>query len=444
MTIDAKTLTEAIGNHAAFRRVRRLQPIGGQGDKIFPPTYPPERRGAPPRHVFERRRVEGKEIWCVLIDSVQSQANRMEEALLAAADEEGDDGRVKLPYVKVDFSGAGLEPLERITSLDAPHRVYDAILRDSLLDGTPFMQSEDGRRLAAATPANATVLLELSPTALLFGAWHSQGEGGGLGAKFPRALVSEIMGIDTPVEEIVSNRYRDRSGRRLDGRHVFVHVEEITDGRRTSEMEARTAGRRTGSRIDPLGILRKVEVFKGVSASDWSMEKDDLGKSAKKVRPSEINHSNIAPTVEPLGVTCDHAEHRATITLAGLRRLRFGGGEKDAAGRALLASLGLLALAEQDARGYALRSRCDLVCDGEAPLEVVRADGSTAPLEIDRAAARALYREAYVQAEAVDFQFRSLRLTPQDKLVEIVRRSRQLALEGQGGEQSEGGDEPRS
>ena len=415
MTINLHTLREAVGGDAAFRRVRRLQPVGGQGDKIFPPTYPAERRGAPPRHVFERRRVDGGEVWCVLLDSVQSQANRLEEALLAATEEEGGDGSVPLPFVTVDFGGAGLEPLERITSLDAPHRVYDAILRDSLLGGVPFMQSEEGRRLAAAKPADATALLELSPNALLFGAWHSQGEGGGLGAKFPRALVSEIMGVDTPVEEPAANP-------------------------RTGGAEARTAGRRTGSRIDPLGILRKVEVFKGASASDWSVE---TRKGAKKARPSEINHSNVAPTVEPLGVTCDYVEHRATITLAGLRRLRFGDGARDAAGRALIASLGLLALAEQDARGYALRSRCDLVCDGDAPLELVHADGSTAPLELDRAAARALHREAWAQAEAAGFRFRSLTLEPQDKLVEIVRRSRQLALEGRGGE-SEGDDGPRS
>ena len=431
MTIDLQTLREAVGGDAAFRRVRRLQPVGGQGDKIFPPTYPPERRGAPPRHVFERRRMKDGEVWCVLIDSVQSQANRLEEALLAATEEEGDDGRVPLPCVTVDFGGAGLEPLERITSLDAPHRVYDAILRDSLLNDTPFMQSEEGRRLAAAKPADATALLELSPTALLFGAWHSQGEGGGLGAKFPRALVSEIMGIATPVEEVAVNRRAGQMEARATGRPVLLGDLMLVAG---GETEARTSGRRTGSRIDPLGILRKVEVFKGASASDWSTDKGDAGKGAKKVRPSEINHSNIAPTVEPLGVTCDHVEHRATITLAGLRRLRFGGGERDVAGRALIASLGLLALAEQDARGYALRSRCDLVCDGAAPLELVHADGSTAPLELDRKAARALYREAYAQAEGAGFGFRSLILKPQDKLVEIVRRSRQLALEGQGGE----------
>ena len=55
---------------------------------------------------------------------------------------------------------------------------------------------------------------------------------------------------------------------------------------------------------------------------------------------------------------------------------------------ALIAALGLVALAEQDARGYALRSRCDLVCDGRAPLELVRADGVTDTIEMDREQAR--------------------------------------------------------
>ena len=403
--IPVSALREAIGEHAAIRRLRRLQPAGGEGDKIFPPTYPGERRDDPPRHVFERRRMDGREVWCVLIDSVQSQANRLEEALLEAAVE--DDG-IQLPYVSVDFRDVGLQPLEQITSLDAPHRVYDAILRDSLLDGIPFMQSEQGRRLAAATPADATALLETSPpTALLFGAWHSQGEGGGLGAKFSRALVSEIMGIDTPVEEVLADR-------------------------RTGRTEPQTGGRRTGSRIDPLGVLRKVDVFK--SPSGWSPDQKEAGKGAKKVRPSEINHGNIAPSVQPLGVTCAHAEHRAVLTLAGLRRLRFGKGARDAAARALLAALGLVALAEQDAIGYALRSRCDLVCDGSAPLELVRADGSTEALELDRAGARSLYRETFALAEEAGFQFEPLTLKPQPKLVEIVRRSRELALDAAGGD----------
>lgn len=418
MTLTVSSLHDAVARHAAVRRISRLQPVGGAGDKIFPPTYPAARRGEAPRHVFERRRVDGREAWCVLIDSVQSQANRLEEALLAAAERDG----LPLPYVTVDFRNAGLEPLERITSLDAPHRVYDAILRDSLRDDEPFMQSKAGRRLAEATSADATALLEISPTALLFGAWHSQGEGGGLGAKFPRALVSEIMGIDAPVDEVVASQ-------------------------RTGETEPRTAGQRTGSRIDPLGVQKNVKIYRSAQDDkDWTPQETEAARNQagpilfsrkrgdKAGKPSVINHGNVTPSIEPLGVTCAYAEHRAVITLAGLRRLRFGSDTRDAAGRLLIAALGLVALAEQDARGYALRSRCDLVCDGRAPLELVRADGATDTIELDREQAQALYGEAYSQAASAGFRFESITLRPQEKLIEVVKRSRELALEGAGGE----------
>jgi CRISPR-associated protein Csb1 len=408
--MDHATFARAVEQDAALRRKQILQPVGGKNDKIFPPTYPEERRGQGPRHVFERRRLNGREAWCVLIDSVQSQANRLEEALLGALRE----GAITLPYVTVDFSEAGLAGITEITSLEAPHRVYDAILRDSSLNGQPFMKGELGLRLAEAKPGDATALLETSPTALLLGAWHSTGEGGGFGAKFPRCLVSEIIAVDVPVEDGPADS-------------------------RTGELEVRTSGRRTGSRIDPLGVLRRVEVFKGQDG--WDVVKDRAGKGAKPVRPSEINHGNIAPTVQPLGVTCDHVEHTAVLSFAGLRRLGFGGGERDCAGRTLLAALGLAALIEQDARGYALRSRCDLVCEGRAPFELVHVDGSVDHLEIDREAARALYAASLEIARKAGFKLAAepIRLKPQEKLVEIVRRSQTLALEGEGGEADEGG-----
>jgi CRISPR-associated protein Csb1 len=413
--MDFATLTSAVEIGAALRRKQVLQPVGGKGDKIFPPTYPPSdeakriNRNAPPRHVYERRRVNGSEIWCVLIDSVQSQANRLEEVLLAAMRQ----GAIELPYVTVDFKDTGLSGLTEITSLDAPHRVYDAILRDSSLDGQPFMKSELGIRLAQAKPGDATALLETSPTALLFGAWHSTGEGGGFGAKFPRCLVSEIVAVDVPAEDGPADP-------------------------RTGEMEVRTSGRRTGSRIDPLGVLRRVEVYK--SPEGWDFVKERAGKGAKPARPSEINHGNIAPTVQPLGITCDYAEHTAVLSFAGLRRLNFGGGTKDRAGRALLAALGLVALTEQDARGYALRSRCDLVCQGLAPFELVHADGSIEQLDLDRDTARAVYTDALQTARDAGLKLATepVRLTPQEKLVHIVKESQKQALEGKGGEADEG------
>ena len=411
--MEISELQKMVAEGAALRRRQRLQPVGGPGDKVFPPTYPGEGRNAPPRHVYERRRLDGQDVWCVLIDSVQSQANRLEECLLEAI-----RGGLQIPHVVVDFSNHQLDGITRITSLDAPHRVYDAIFRDSMLTGgesgesEPFMESGVGQRLARASAEDASALLEISPTALLFGAWHSTGQGGGLGAKFARCLVSEIMGIDVPVDELVNQR--------------------------TGEINARTAGRRTGSRIDPLGVLRKVEVFKGESG--WSTTEEGAGTNAKRVRPSEINHGNIVPSVQILGVTCDYAEHTFVLSFAALRRLRFGESEKkkdrDMAGRSLLAALGLVALTEQDARGYALRSRCDLVCEGRVPLELVHPDGATEGIEINNETARTLYKSAFDNAKEADFELPAepLRLTPQDKLVDIVRRSQELALSGEGGE----------
>jgi CRISPR-associated protein Csb1 len=284
------------------------------------------------------------------------------------------------------------------------------------------MKSDIGRRLTKAKAEDASALLEVSPTALLFGSWHSQGEGGGLGAKFSRCLISEIVAIDVPVEDVVVNH-------------------------RTGEVEVRTLGRRTGSRIDPLGILNKVKIYQAKDSSgDWTPREEEAATKganrepvlypAKKGQPgraSLINHGNVTPSVQPLGVTCDHLEQSFVLSFAALRRLRFGPAERDIAGRSLLAALGLVALTEQDARGYALRSRCDLVCEGRAPLELVHPDGSTDPIAIDRKAARGLYEAAFDAARKADFAL----LKPQDKLVEIVRKSQELALAGKGGEEEE-------
>ena len=435
--MDYTTLALAVAEQAALRRRQRLQPVGGEGDKIFPPTYPASEemkrllgeRNSPPRHVFERRRINGAEVWCVLIDSVQSQANRLEEALLTAV----RDRAIELPYVTVDFGGQELAGISEITSLDAPHRVYDAILRDSVVKGTRtrFMDSDLGRALKKAKASDASPLLEASPTSLLFGAWHSQGEGGGVGAKFARCLVSEIIGIGVPVDQIAMPR----------GGHETV-----------------TAGQRTGSRIDPLGILAKVSIYQDVNnPTAWTAFEAQAArkpggrnepvlfsrrKGDRAGTPSVINHGNVTPGIQPLGVTCDHAEHTAVISFAGLRRLGFGSSRRDQAGRTLLAALGLVALAEQDARGYALRSRCDLVCDGRAPVELVHADGGAEVCTLDRDAARQLYARAFRVARDVGFDLRGEPrvLVPTDDLVEIVRQSQDLALRGEGGEAEDEND----
>jgi CRISPR-associated protein Csb1 len=412
MAINLEQLREAVGRNAAIRRAQRLQPVGGRGDKIFPPTYPGE-GNAPVRHAFETRRIDGKDVLCVLIDSVQSQANRMEEALLGVVRSDA----IQLPLLAVDFTGKkaslriegsnkdakvtfgsgteyDLSEVGEITSLDAPHRVFDAIIRDSELDGRRFDETEIFASLLKAKPQFALPLFEINPTALLFGAWHSTGKGGAIGAKFARCIVSEIVGIGVGV---------DAQTKQWDGKKV-------------------------SSRIDPLGIRADARVVGG--PADWTIART---KGEKSVRPSEINHSNIRPQVTPGGVTIDYALHTAVVSCAGLRRLRFPGTEDETAARVVLAALALVALAAQDRAGYALRSRCDLVCEGDAPFKIVHPDGSTEDFNIDADSAATLFMDAVAHAKAAGFPWREqpIKLVPQRRLVELVALSRAKALAGE-------------
>jgi CRISPR-associated protein Csb1 len=412
MAITLERLRKAVANDAAIRRVQRLQPVGGAGDKIFPPTYPGEGRNAPPRHVFEYRRINGQNVLCVLIDSVQSQANRLEEALKAAR-----EAGLAFPVIAVDFADTEVSDIGRISTLDAPHRVFDAIVRDSELKGTRFKETEAGKRLVEAKSQNARAVYELSPSALVFGAWNSTGEGGGLGAKFPRTVVSEIIGIG-------------------------VATEIEVDGRTGEKIHDVPSGRRTGSRIDPLGIRSGVAVYK-MPNGDWSLEPptDKKAKTTpKEVRPSEINHSNIAPSVTRLGATIDYAQHTFVLSFSALRRLRFAGNSGvpsavDVSAQTALAALGLASAAAQDRSGYFLRSRCDLVPEsgGTGTFEIVLANGATEAIAVDFEAACRLVKEAAGAAKSagIPWNAEDLLLKPQDKLVQLVSESRKLALQGE-------------
>ena len=62
--------TAVSGNAAAFRCRRKLQPAGGPGDKIFPPTFLGGIYAVEQQHIPE----QSSPVTCVLLDSVQSQA----------------------------------------------------------------------------------------------------------------------------------------------------------------------------------------------------------------------------------------------------------------------------------------------------------------------------------------------------------------------------------
>ena len=62
--------------------------------------------------------------------------------------------------------------------------IADALLRDSVLEGTPFRHTKVGTEVTDARPNHATAMFKYCPTALVFGVWDSTGPKGGLGAKF--------------------------------------------------------------------------------------------------------------------------------------------------------------------------------------------------------------------------------------------------------------------
>src|SRR5262249_18783238 len=124
-------LTTVVRTAAAIRVRQHLQPAGGTGDKVFPPTYATGDKTL--KYATETRWVNGADRLCALLDSVASQANRVEEALLAAWETKS----LLFPVIGVDFSGdKELVDLGSVTTLQAPHRIADAILRDATdLDG---------------------------------------------------------------------------------------------------------------------------------------------------------------------------------------------------------------------------------------------------------------------------------------------------------------------
>lgn len=396
------------GTAAAFRCVVEYEPAGGKGDKVFPPTY---ERGD---YADENRQIDGKAVPCVLLDSVQSQANRMELALLDAWERK----KIPLPVITVDFSGSNLPKPLRITSLEAPHRIADAILRDSLLGKTTFRKSEVGKKLDHVSNREATALFNLCPTALVFGMWDSTGPKGGLGAKFARALVSEIVGVNFEIGRKTSSRIDPAEIRKGAG-PVF---RDADGGMTVFEEEAKK-------------IKGKAVLYgRDSKGKEVLYEK---GKEQDQGSPSAANHGNVPPSIAKGSVTIDKAVQTTVLSLPALRRLRFplnGQGrsmtEVDDAARTALAALALCAAALNQAQGCDLRSRCQLHPTTPFVWQLLDEPGAT-PLEFTLRAddAVVLFKTAVERAKQAGLPWldEELVLIPSPQLAELVRLSQALA-----------------
>lgn len=401
--LDLKTLRDAVaGTAAAFRCVTDYQPAGGPGDKVFPPTYEGGKYATEERIDPET----GETKPCVLLDSVQSQANRMELALLEAH----RAGKVTLPLIVTRFDQPELPKPFTVNSLEAPHRAADALFRDSRLNGVMFRESDKGRILDTADVRNAAGLFGLCPTALVFGLWDSTGPHGGLGAKFQRALVSEIVGYDA-VPGV-------KTASRIDPARITLGAGPLYE-------------REAVANDSPDWTLNEQEAKKSIASGG----KANFTKFKKTGKPSEAVHGNVTPTVSDGGFTISKATQTTVLSLAALRRLRFpldGAADSDHAtdvsARTALVALGIAAgtLARNDVD---LRSRCHLFAESASTWELFDRPGKP-PIEFELSpdAALQLLADAIEEARKAGLPWEDeIELTPSAELVELVRLSQELA-----------------
>jgi CRISPR-associated protein Csb1 len=185
----------------------------------------------------------------------------LEEALVVAR----NAGRINFSDVYIDLrdTDAGIDML---SATEMPHRLSDAILRDSAIDGVAFKNTDLGKAILSTTPANLSVLLEASPTTVLYGSWFSQ-------HNLPRPLKIQ--------RSVVADIWAENA----------------------------VLGQSVGGRIDPLGI-EKLELYQAAN-EDWTALEHEAVRDAKgKPKPfgkppSKINHGNIPPAVREQGTTAE-------------------------------------------------------------------------------------------------------------------------------------------
>lgn len=339
---------------------RELQPLGGPGDLVSPPTFAQgqgQEKG--PRYVWSKRRLADEEVDTCLLDSPASQANRMEEAIsrLLAEEAERDEPRLELPLHRLDVPHVGT-----LTDLDLPHRTYDAAVGTATMaDGSKWNKSDIAKAIRLASRKEAAALLEHAPMLLVLGGWdsHSYQAANAWQGRHEKAVWSKVVAIDA----FKMNR--------------------------------------PGGRLDPMGLPSSAKV--------------DLGDGDKKL--SEQGLGVVPASIEQyprLSISMRHAEQRSVVSFGVLRQLAFGSPEKDQAARTLLGALGILCVAALHEDGGHLRSECDLVCehsdgwkvrvDGapDQPLEGVEVESA---LDVVSAALRAVRRAGLAyRTEPVELQ----------------------------------------
>ena len=352
-TITLQHLLDACspGGASVLTSVTPLEPAAGTHASVAPAKFV---SGSKSVFAYERRFWNGEAVTAVLIDSKQSQNNRL-EAVVSAAIADGDPVLARTPRIELRF-----EDGQVYSDLDLPHRAFDGQIRAGTINGEPVTSVEEYRKLRDATVNHARPLLEHSPMTLLLGGWDASRKSHQ--GRYRSILVGEIIGILADQEGGPEANQSKRGGARIDPLGARIQLDR--------------AGRKA------IADTQKEELSK--KTYDNSIGKDEKEGLAR------LGIGAIPPSLEQLGgVTCQAIIRSHVLSFAALRALRFDSPtpEGDVACRALLAALALNGLARSDAE-LLLRANCDLVETGPAVVTLDKRYGqkeSFEPLSIDQA-----------------------------------------------------------
>lgn len=353
-----------LGGGSVITSITELEPAAGPHASVAPAKFVDDKKSVfayETRYIVEEiqnpedsedsedaeKVVKGKSQKVVLIDSKQSELNRA-EAAIEQGRQYGDEAVVKIPRAVVTYKTEN-GPVE-YTDMELSHRIFDGHFRAGRVDGKPITENDQYRALRNCTPADMSALLNTAPAALLFGAWDSTRKSNQV--RLRSALVGEIIGVLADQEPGAEHRQARRGGARVDAVAASVQLTPKDMESLVNDQEAELSAKNVAAR----------------------RKEAKTAKADTRISASALGLGSIPPVLEETGaVACRRIIRSWVLSLATLRQLRFGQDEtkdknknKNIAARALLAALGLNAIARAERELY-IRANCDLI-ESSAPV----------------------------------------------------------------------------
>lgn len=366
-----------LGGGSVITSITELEPAAGPHASVAPAKFVD---GSKSVFAYENRYIGDNAQKVVLIDSKQSELNRAEAAIEQGRQYQyGNEAVVKIPRAVVTYKTEN-GPVE-YSDMELSHRIFDGHFRAGRVDGKPITENDQYRALRNSTPADMSALLNTAPAALLFGAWDSTRKSNQV--RLRSALVGEIIGVLADQEPGAEHRQARRGGARVDAVAASVQLTPNDMESLVNDQEAELSAKNVAA--------RRKEV--------------KTAKADARISASTLGLGSIPPSLEETGaVACRRIIRSWVLSLATLRQLRFGTDEKkNVAARALLAALGLNAIARAERELY-IRANCDLI---ESAAPVVTLDQrfgekkTFAPLTVKQADQLLLEAIEYAKEEGV-------------------------------------------